>query len=106
MVKLGMEIQPFYSVHGGASYVHAVEALCCDDGETETVIEPLDSPLVSLEGHHLLHMPDKKEKLSCTGRFHFVLYNNLWGTNFPLWYEDNGRSRFSIRWKQKKGETL
>jgi len=26
------------------------------------------------------------------GTFHFNLSNNLWGTNFPLWYEGDGFS--------------
>ena len=26
----------------------------------------------------------------------FVLYNNVWGTNFPLWYEDNARFGFKL----------
>jgi hypothetical protein len=26
---------------------------------------------------------------------HFNLYNNVWGTNFPMWYEDDARFRFS-----------
>ena len=27
----------------------------------------------------------------------YVLYNNVWGTNFPLWYEDNARFVFRIQ---------
>jgi hypothetical protein len=27
---------------------------------------------------------------------HFLLHDNVWGTNFPLWYEDDARFRFSI----------
>ena len=27
----------------------------------------------------------------------YVLYNNVWGTNFPLWYEDNAKFVFRIR---------
>ena len=26
----------------------------------------------------------------------YVLYNNVWGTNFPLWYEDNASFEFEI----------
>ena len=29
----------------------------------------------------------------------FVLYNNVWGTNFPLWYEDNASFDFEIKIK-------
>ena len=27
---------------------------------------------------------------------HFNLVNNLWGTNFVMWYEDDARFRFSL----------
>lgn len=27
----------------------------------------------------------------------FVLYDNVWGTNFPLWYEENARFKFEIK---------
>ena len=29
----------------------------------------------------------------------FVLHDNVWGTNFPLWYEDNARFGFEIKLK-------
>ena len=28
---------------------------------------------------------------------HFNLHNNLWGTDFPQWYEDDALFRFSLR---------
>lgn len=34
----------------------------------------------------------------------YVLYDNVWGTNFPLWYEDNARFDFVIA--PEKEETL
>ena len=33
---------------------------------------------------------------------HFNLHNNLWGTNFPMWFEDDCRFRFRIRIEAKK----
>lgn len=27
----------------------------------------------------------------------YVLHNNVWGTNFPLWYEDNAIFNFVIK---------
>ncbi len=29
--------------------------------------------------------------------FHFNLYNNVWGTNFPMWYDEDARFRFVVR---------
>jgi len=28
---------------------------------------------------------------------HFNLHNNLWGTNFPMWFEEDCRFRFILR---------
>jgi hypothetical protein len=28
---------------------------------------------------------------------HFNLYNNVWGTNFPMWWEGDFKARFQIR---------
>ena len=30
------------------------------------------------------------------GGVHFCLLNNLWGTNFPMWFEEDCRFRFKI----------
>ena len=30
------------------------------------------------------------------GGIHANLYNNLWGTAFPQWYDDDGVARFQI----------
>ena len=27
---------------------------------------------------------------------YFNLYNNIWNTNFPMWYSDDARFRFSV----------
>ncbi len=28
---------------------------------------------------------------------YFNLYNNVWGTNFPMWYDENARFRLILR---------
>ena len=44
-------------------------------------------------------MPKQKtsatEKTSLKEKY-FNLYNNVWNTNFPMWYEDDALFRFSI----------
>ena len=30
------------------------------------------------------------------GAMHVNLYNNVWGTNFPMWYEEDARFRFVL----------
>ena len=48
----------------------------------------------------LLEYDNKIESLEKDG-ISYVLCNNIWGTNFPLWYEDNARFEFSIKVKNK-----
>ncbi len=57
-----------------------------------TVIELLDSALVAPFGKKLLHY---NEKNLCQDLY-FNLYNNIWNTNFPIWYSDDAIFRFKI----------
>jgi len=43
----------------------------------------------------LLNFTDEQSDL--LGGIHFNLYNNVWGTNFPMWYEKDARFRFLLR---------
>lgn len=94
MVKIGQSLPLGPTVSRGARSIHAVEAL--EYGPTLSV-QNLDSPLVSLGKRKLLDFDD--EPALDNGCFHFNLCNNIWGTNFPLWYEEDGRSRIHLVWK-------
>ena len=59
-------------------------------------IEALDSPLVAPYGRRLL---DAKG-LSDPQDMYFNLYNNIWGCNHPMWYDDDSRFRFVIHKKK------
>lgn len=53
------------------------------------------SPIVSIGKGKILKFDNKFENVKKDG-ITYVLYDNVWGTNFPLWYEDNARFAFSI----------
>ncbi len=95
MLKLGQKLPLDSTVSKGARSIHAVQGLACEQGEKSVRIENLDSPLVSLGKRKLLCFDDEMPQNE--GVFHFNLYNNIWNTNFPLWYEQDGQSvlRFS-----------
>ena len=59
-------------------------------------IESLDAFLVSPAENitYLLNF-DGDEEPNVEG-MHFNLYNNLWGTAFPQWYDDDGMFRFTL----------
>lgn len=55
-------------------------------------IYPLDSPLVAPFGKKLLQYNIKNDDQD----MYFNLYNNIWNTNFPLWYSQNALFRFVV----------
>ena len=58
----------------------------------DVLIRPLDSALVAPFGRRLLQygVKDAQEDL------YFCLYDNIWNTNFPMWYSDDGLFRFTV----------
>jgi hypothetical protein len=96
--KLGEQISPLEVVKNGNRNLHSVDSgLYYNGAEGEAVIETKDSPLVSPGEKRLLQFDNTFASLE--GGFHFNLYNNIWGTNFPMWYEENGKSRFTLKLK-------
>ena len=92
--KLGSLIEPEEVVLNGSRNLHAVQSVKWGNAE----VENLHCPLVSFGKGKILEFDNKLEDIRKDG-ISFVLYNNVWGTNFPLWYEDNARFTFKIRVK-------
>lgn len=90
--KFGSEIDPYHVVSRGNRNLHATDfGFICDSFSLELV----DSALISPGLPHLVDfvnkIPEKNEP------YYFNLYNNVWGTNFPMWYDFDARFRFVIR---------
>ena len=62
-------------------------------------IQSLDCGIVAPGQPSLLDFSDRTPDLS--GGWHFNLYNNKWGTNFPTWYDDDAMFRFVINLNEK-----
>ena len=60
---------------------------------SDTEIESLDCALVAPYGRRLLQFGKRPEGKD----LYFNLYNNIWNTNFPMWYSDDGLFRFLIK---------
>ena len=90
--KLGTLVSPEEVTLNGSRNLHAVQSVIWDSCEAEN----LHCPLVSFGGGKILEFDNKLEDIRKDG-ISFVLYNNVWGTNFPLWYEDNARFSFNIK---------
>ena len=86
--KLGEWIRPSEII--GSPLISAVEK---GVRNKDVVIEPIDSALVAPYGKMLLHYNEKNLKED----LYFNLYNNIWNTNFPMWYSDDALFRFRIK---------
>ncbi|WP_320130697.1 DUF5054 domain-containing protein [uncultured Sphaerochaeta sp.] len=98
MIKLGYALQPDRTVSNGARSIHCVDCIQHDD----LSLTPLDSPLVSIGGKAILAYDNLPAQNN--GKYVFIIQNNIWGTNHPLWYEQDGRTRFEIEWNTNHGE--
>ncbi len=96
MDKLGKWISPLDVIKNGNRHLHAVgRGVRYQDRDTELLIETLDAPLVAPGDMSLLHFNNRQPVLK--NGMHFNLYNNIWATNFPMWFEDDARFRFILR---------
>ncbi len=94
--KMGQGISPREVVRNGNRRLHAVDGeVSYSDAQGRLTIETLDAPLVAPGKPSLLDFDNRQPHLR--NGMHVNLYNNVWGTNFPLWYEDDARFRFIIR---------
>jgi Domain of unknown function (DUF5054) len=96
MDKMGEWVSPGEVARNGNRRLHAVGAgVWYTDRSGQFVIETLDAPLVAPGEPSLLNFHNRQPPM--TRGMHFNLYNNVWGTNFPMWYGEDARFRFVIR---------
>lgn len=94
--KLGQIISPFEVVSGGSKKLHGIHRyVTYADSEGSLQIETLDAPLVMPGRLSALDFDDVDPVMS--QGVHVNLYNNLWGTNFPMWFGEDARFRFVVR---------
>lgn len=97
--KMGSAVSPFEVLERGNRALHCTDkGISCRDGSDFLRLEALDTPLISPGRPRILEFdqdqPNMREGV------HFNLYNNLWGTNFPMWYEDDGLARFRLHFTE------
>ncbi len=94
--KLGRMIDPRDVVSRAARTLHAIDQrVIYADHDHKFELESLDAPLVAPGQPALLNfhneLPDMRSGV------HVNLYNNVWGTNFPMWFEGDAQFRFVVR---------
>jgi hypothetical protein len=96
MDKTGQVVDPRDVVVNGGHKMHAVgNSIRYSDSNGKMTINSLDAPLVAPGERTLLDFDN--EKPSPSDGMHFCLCNNVWGTNFVMWFEDDMRFRFKVR---------
>ena len=92
--KMGRLISPHEVVSRGGRKLHAVESICNTDAAAPWQIHSPDTALVAPGSPDFLNFDDVLPDLA--GGWHFTLWNNVWGTNFPMWYGQDARFRFEL----------
>ncbi len=93
--KLGKWLSPLEVVENGNHHLHAVGAgVELRHAAGALSIQSWDSPLVAPGLPSALDFNNTPPDLS--KGMHFCLFNNLWGTNFPMWFEEDCRFRFTL----------
>lgn len=95
MDKLGARISPLDVIKNGNRKLHGVETgVFYNDNQAQLSIETLDAALVAPGEPSLLNFNNRQPNLK--NGMHFNLLNNIWGTNFQMWYDDDTRFRFNL----------
>lgn len=98
--KLGEWIDVQDVVSRGARSLHAAgKGIRMENDLTRLEIEPLDAPLVTIGRRKPLNFDDQLPNLR--EGIHFNLFNNLWCTNFTMWFEEDMQYRFRIDFSSK-----
>lgn len=91
--KIGQWVDPSACVRRGNQRVHGMDAFEWTDGKGRQVrVDSLQAPLLVIGEPKLLDF----ECAAAFDRIYITLFNNLWGTNFKMWYEEDIFCQFLI----------
>jgi hypothetical protein len=98
MDKLGQAVSPLRVVKDGNRNLHALGyGVSYEGADGLAVIQSLDSALAAPGQKRLLQFDNTFASLEHGWQFN--LHNNIWGTNFPMWYGEDGKFRFRLQLK-------
>ncbi|CAI6040521.1 DUF5054 domain-containing protein [Cohnella sp. JJ-181] len=101
MDKLGSAVSPLQVVQGGNRNLHAVgTGVSYRGADGEADIATLDAALAAPGQRRLLRFDGTFAPLE--GGWHFNLHNNIWGTNFPMWYGEDGKFRYRLKLRSNR----
>lgn len=92
--KLGLWHQSHAIARRGGGQLQAVEAVETIVGGQTLNLTLLDATLVAPAASPFI--PFQPERPDFSGGLRVNLYNNKWGTNFPMWWEGDAKFRFVL----------
>ena len=94
-VKIGKKVDPCSVVSKGGRKLSAIERAEIVVGEDIYTLGSIQAALVASDGGNILHFDNEVADINANG-LSYVLCDNVWGTNFPLWYEENAYFEFEV----------
>ena len=94
MKKIDFKIEPGKVCKGGNTHLHCTSEIQWGN----SIVLPVHTPLCDFDGAGV-YAVDNPPVLK-TKQISFVLYNNRWGTNFPLYYSENAAMKFRWIWNK------
>ena len=89
-------VAPLDVVSAGNRHMHALSTgFSCADGTNTLAVETIDAPLVALGARTPLGFSRTLPDLS--NGIHSNLFNNTWGTNYVMWFNEDMRFRYVLR---------
>jgi len=83
-------------IKNGNRKMHAaIYGIRYENNKNNCAIQSLDAPLVAPGERTLLNFDNRLPE--ARDGVHFCLHNNVWGTNFIMWFEDDMKYRFVFR---------
>lgn len=97
--KLGERVDLSKTVRFGGRKLAAAEKTYFRLASEEYFAECVEAPLIATDGGNLLRFDNKigTPKNGLT----YVLYDNVWATNFPLWYEESAEFNVTVGLERK-----
>jgi hypothetical protein len=94
--KSDQAVSPFDVVTAGSRHLHAVtKGFTYKDAQGSFGLEPLDAPLIAFGERSPLNFSRLQPDLA--NGIHSCLFNNAWGTNYIMWFNEDMRFRFLLR---------
>ncbi len=100
-VKISSKIDPKNVISGGGRKLSVIQKAEFEKQNISYELSSVECPLVATEGGNLLNFDNCVADIENCG-LTFILHNNMWATNFPLWYDSDAMFTFDIKISKTK----